>query len=133
MSAERRQPKQPGLPLPSLKLFAVQFPRFVQNPNALAVIWAAWLSARIIQKGFNDSMGKYIKLIFFFLRLVHHELMKTGRSLFIRTNKGALSYGRASSKIQFIVTDQKFQLGDDYHFGNECRFPPKFFFLFFSP
>jgi hypothetical protein len=71
-------------------------------------------------------------MIFFFLRLVHHELMKTGRSLFIRTNKGALSFGRASSKLQFIFTGQKYQLGDNYHFGNECRFQPKFFFLFFS-
>jgi hypothetical protein len=112
-------------------LFAVQFPQYVHNPNALAVIWAAWLSARIIQKGFNDSMDKYIKLIFFFLRLAHHEPMKTGRSLFIRTNKGALSSGRASSKIQFIVTDRKIQLGDNYHFGNEYRFQPKFIFYFF--
>jgi hypothetical protein len=71
-------------------------------------------------------------MIFFFLRLVHLELLKTGRSLFIRTNKGALSSGRASSKLQFIFTGRKIQLGDNYHFGSECRFQPKFIFLFFS-
>jgi hypothetical protein len=41
-----------------LKVVNIQFPPNVQKPNALAIIWAAWLSARIIQKDFIDSMGK---------------------------------------------------------------------------